>query len=120
MSLTGSGFDSSLSGGSFFGKKNSSSSRKRDLYKGSSNCLSVMSRFSSGWLPGPFGLIDSDPIIPAGYEHYRCRRFSLNTPKPSLYTDERHSPQVAPISARFYKSVPSAHAEGQPCCLVRL
>ena len=62
--FTGSGFDSSTRGGSFLGKKNSSSSRKRDLYRGSSKCLSVISRFSSGSPPDEFALTGSDPIVP--------------------------------------------------------
>src|SRR5215471_2486115 len=72
MSLTGSGFDSSFSGGSFLGKKKSSSWRKSDRYRGSSNCLSEMSRFNSGSGPGGGGFIDWDTIIPSSESYDAC------------------------------------------------
>src|SRR5215475_6726012 len=71
MSFTGSGFDSSCSGGSFLGKKNSSSSRNSERYRGSSNCLSAINRRSSGSGPGGFGFIGWDPIIPSAEESMR-------------------------------------------------
>src|SRR5208282_1601004 len=64
MSLTGSGFDSSLRGGSFLGKKNSSSWRESDLHRGSSNISWATSRCSSGSFGGALGLISTDPMIP--------------------------------------------------------
>src|SRR5215469_7083345 len=103
MPFTGSGFESSLSGGSFLGKKNSSSSRNSERYRGSSNCLSVISSCSSGSGPGGFGFIDWDPIIPSSevliipVRKNRCNYLCRFPRKRYLFLtkDERHLLQVA-------------------------
>src|SRR5579863_787739 len=66
MSLTGSGFDSSLSGGSFLGKKNSSNWRKSDFHSGSSNNSCARSRCNCGSFGEAFGFISTDPMMADG------------------------------------------------------
>src|ERR1700694_1143402 len=62
MSLTGIGLDSSCSGGSFLGKKNSSSCRERDFQSGSSKLSWAKRKCSSGSVPGR-GLVSGAAII---------------------------------------------------------
>src|SRR6266853_3584425 len=62
MSLTGIGLDSSCSGGSFLGKKNSSSCRERDFQSGSSKLSWANSKCSSGSVPG-LGFISGASIL---------------------------------------------------------
>src|SRR5450631_3394006 len=60
MSLTGIGFDSSTRGGSFLGKKNSSTFRNNDFQSDSSNVALGSNRFSSGpeFSPELTGVVD--------------------------------------------------------------
>src|SRR5437588_7780874 len=91
MSFTGMGLDSSCSGGSFLGKKNSSSWRERDFQSGSSKLSRAKSKCSSGSVPG-LGLISGSAILfdlPDAGMGKVCRL------KQSLYTDEQFPRQVA-------------------------
>src|ERR1700680_3858180 len=91
MSLTGIGLDSSCSGGSFLGKKNSSSWRESGFQSGSSKLSWAKSKCSSGSVPG-LGLISGASILFDLPTPVRERSVAL---KHSLYTDEHFPRQVA-------------------------
>src|SRR5271163_1686633 len=97
MSLTGSGFDSSLRGGSFLGKKNSSKPRESDFHSGS-KVSGASNKFSSGSLPGfgtVFGFTSVDAIVPRFGYPWWCSNNAIFGKCGPYYTDEPPLQQVA-------------------------
>src|SRR5258708_8706786 len=101
------GFDSSLRGGSFLGKKNSSRPRKSDFHSGS-KVSGASSRCSSGSLPEAgvrFGFTSADAIV-LGSVLPRGVAISWRCPS---YTDEQPFQQVAFLSPFFSTLKPGLH-----------